>query len=147
MRIIVALLLTAACTTHQHHDPDPEFYGRSWTFTVLGASIEPKKANGQDWDPDLSPPDPFARIYLDGQLLGIAPTIDDTFDPTWNYAPAPQIIFEGSLLSIDLIDSDTFDDDPIFQGCGTALTSATVKAGGASCPSQNGTVDLAITVE
>ena len=86
-------------------------------------------------------------MYLDGTYLGVAPTIDDTYDPTWSYSPAPQIINEGSMLSVDMIDSDSFDDDPIFQGCGIALTSSTVKFGGASCPSQNGTLEIAITVE
>jgi hypothetical protein len=126
---------------------DTSVFGRPWTFTAVSASISATEANGTAWDVDNSAPDPFARLYLDGQLVGTTPEIDDTDSPVWDYSPSPIVIEEGSTLSLDLIDSDTFDDDVIFQGCGIPLTVDFADAGGASCESSQGSLRIAVSVD
>ena len=130
MRIYALIVETAACTTR---DPDPEFYGRPWVFTAVSAAIPSAQSNGAAWDFDNSPPDPYGQIYLDGTFFGATPTIDNTFDPTWNFSFQPTVINEGSSLSIDLFDSDDFDDDQIFRGCEVNLDSHFVKQGDTQC--------------
>ncbi|CAN5228059.1 hypothetical protein BH11MYX1_BH11MYX1_08430 [soil metagenome] len=144
MRSLVLALMATACTTG-HSDPDPEFYGRPWKLTIVDATISDKKAN--DWDPDASDPDPYVQVYLDGDLIGKSPTVDDTLDPTWNYAPPVYVISEGETLSLDLLDSDDSSDHGIFRDCKIALNSNAVKLGTVSCPTQLATVKISITVE
>ncbi len=146
MRYLLLALLASACTSHEHHDPDQSFYGRPWTFTVLGASIADQKADGDDWDPDLSPPDTFVRVTFDGQFIGQTPILDDSYEPTWEYATSPYVVYEGDSLSLDLTDSDDFSDDNIFRDCVVVLNSSVARAGTASCTTGVATVDLAIDV-
>jgi len=137
-----ACLLLAACTTRH----DSNVYGRPWTFTVESASIDTTQANGDAWDPDLSPPDGFVRLYLDGHQFATSPTIDDTYSPHWVYSPTPMVIDAGMTLSIDLIDSDTFDDDPVFLGCDIPLT-PDVAADGAACDGASGSLQIGVAVD
>lgn len=138
-----AVLLLAACTTRHG---DSSVYGRPWTFTVESASIDTTQTNGDPWDPDLSPPDGFARLYLDGTQFAQSPTIDDTYTPHWNYSPTPVVINARETLSIDLIDSDTFDDDPVFFGCDVALT-PDVAVDGATCDGASGSLRIDVFVD
>lgn len=137
-----ACLLLTACTTRH----DSSVYGRPWTFTVESASIDTTQANGDAWDPDLSPPDGFVRLYIDGQQFATSPTIDDSYNPRWDYQPASMVIDQGETLSIDLIDSDTFDDDPVFYDCSIPLL-PDVADGGADCSSASGTVRIGVYVD
>jgi len=130
MRIYALIVVTAACTTR---DPDPEFYGRPWVLTAVTADVQSYQSNGTAWDFDNSPPDPYAKIFLDGVLLGATRTIDDTYDPNWNFSFPPVVVEEGSSVSIDLFDSDDFDDDEVFGGCEVDLNSHFVKQGDTQC--------------
>ncbi len=130
MRIYALIVVTAACTTH---DPDPEFYGRPWVLTAVTADIPSAQSNGASWDFDNSGPDAYSQIYLDGKFFGATPTIDDSYDPTWDFSFPPVVIEEGSSVSIDLFDSDDFDDDEVFGGCEVELDSRFVKQGDTQC--------------
>ena len=76
---------------------------------------------------------PTARSTSTVGSLGATPTIDDTYDPDWNFSFPPVVIEEGSSLSIDLFDSDDLDDDTIFRGCEVDLDSQFVKQGDTTC--------------
>lgn len=127
-----------------NHDKG-DIWDRSWTFVAETASIDHAQSNGDAWDPDLSPPDAFARIYLDGELIGTTQTIDDSYAPHWSYATDAHRVYRGEKLSIDLIDSDTFDDDPIISNCEIVLTDAV--ANGAECDVPPGVFELGVAVD
>lgn len=138
-----AFLLLAACTTRHG---DSSVYGRPWTFVAETATIDRDQSNGDAWDPDLSPPDAYARIYLDGQLIGTTQTVDDSYTPHWSYETSSHVIERGQTISIDLVDSDTFDDDPVFINCEIALT-PDVAANGAECDVPPGVFELGVAVD
>ena len=145
--LFAVLLFASGCMSNEPEGGgDINVFGRAWTFTVVSASISTTKADGTPWDADGSAPDPFAKMYLDGVLVGTTPELEDTFTPTWSYAPAPIVIEAGSDLSLDLIDSDVLDDDVIFSGCDVALTSNVAAAGGAACTGPQGSLQLFIGV-
>jgi hypothetical protein len=140
-------LVAIGCTSNPGGGDDGVSpFGRPWTFTVESASISSTAANGTPWDADNSPPDPFARVYLDGVLIGTPPELQNTLTPVWNYSPSAVVINAGSTLSIDLIDSDVLDDDVIFQGCAIALTENLAAAGGGTCSSPQGSLMHSVSV-
>ena len=94
----MALGAAVGCTTNGNGGFTGDPFGRPWTLTAVSASISTTQANGDAWDADASPPDPFARMYLDGQLVGTTPELQDTFDPVWNYSPSA-IVVELAALS------------------------------------------------
>jgi hypothetical protein len=94
------------------------------------------------WDTDGSAPDPLARIFQNGALIGTTPELEDTLDPTWDYSTNPVVIESSDVVTIDLIDSDLLVDDPIFTKC------AVVFARGASeCTGSQATLQLSIAIE
>jgi hypothetical protein len=93
--------------------------GHAWTITAVGATISPTKTDGSAWDTDGTPPDAYAKMFVDNVLVGTTSQIDDTLEPAWSYTASPVIITADSKLSFELLDADGFTVDTIITDCKT----------------------------
>jgi hypothetical protein len=60
------------------------------------------------------PPDVYARISINGERVGFARVVQDTFTPTWTTAYTPELVLSSATqVEIDAVDADLFHDDPI----------------------------------
>jgi hypothetical protein len=141
--------LIAGCGT----TPNGDIYGRPWRFTAESASIDTTQSNGAAWDPDNSPPDAFVHMYIatfddlgtETDLDVGTSSEDESYVPSWDFSGATAV-FAGDTLSIEVIDSDTFDDDPIVS-CDVDLTRAVADTGEASCSNDQADVHIGVDVE
>ncbi len=83
------------------------------SLTVVGAELPPRKRGGLPWDEDGSGPDPFLRIYRNGQLLWESPVRRNTRAPRWNYTfPKAVRLPPDASLRVELWDADFPSADP-----------------------------------
>ncbi len=83
------------------------------SLTVVGAELPPRKRGGLAWDEDGSGPDPFLRIYRDGELLWESPVRHDTRTPRWDHTfPRAVRLPPGAFLRVELWDADFPRADP-----------------------------------
>jgi len=84
-------------------------------ITFERARIPRKAPDGRPWDEtDDDPPDPVARLILDGKCLIETPVEEDTFTPTWPAQPLVNFrVQPGSHATVELIDRDSISDRPI----------------------------------
>ena len=77
-------------------------------------------ASGQPWDAAGGLPDPFVKITINGTLIGMTSTKQDTLTPAWNEEFTTAVnIPAGSTLLVDVEDSDLTVNDPMFSCQGT----------------------------
>jgi len=58
-------------------------YARQWRLSPLSARISPTDSNGDTWDGDGSPPDPFIVVLVDGTAVLTTQTVQNSLTPTW----------------------------------------------------------------
>jgi hypothetical protein len=81
-----------------------------------GATVPAETRDGRKWGGDLgnSTPDPYAELFLNGQLLLKTPAQSGTMNPTWPNAPAGNFrLSEGDRFRVELWDSRAIHDHPI----------------------------------
>jgi hypothetical protein len=79
-----------------------------YTFRLISADIPPTKLSGLAWDDDGSGPDPFARLYVDNQLVWESAVLENTAKPEWNVVlPRNVLIPSNRQFRIELWDKDT----------------------------------------
>ena len=77
------------------------------------AQVPRTASQGRPWD-DGDPPDPYGRLFVDGERLIETPVLADTFTPAWarprneNY-----LVPKGAVSTVELWDRDTVHDRPI----------------------------------
>ena len=96
-------------------DPD----SRSWMVEVVSAELPSHKPSGAEWDVDwfgYSPPDPFARIQIGGDIR-ITTAIQEAVRPEWyeRFGPfSAQDLRDG--IGLEVWDEDIWEDD-LMGGC------------------------------
>jgi hypothetical protein len=109
-------------TTPLHTVPNPKLSSKErpaalYTFELISAEVPPTKNSGLAWDEDGSPPDPFARLFVDGRLVWESEVKSDQIKPVWHVVlPKNVAIAANSLFRLELWDYDaTISADPIGQ--------------------------------
>lgn len=118
LRVVLLLtLLVAACAyprRETHTVPVPTTMVRAddiprnlWVLQVLEAELPLRTPAGLPWDTDGSGPDPFVRLYLNGQLLWKSAVQNDTHLPVWNATLPRNVVIEGDAqLRLEVWDWD-----------------------------------------
>jgi hypothetical protein len=94
-------------------DPPPKDV--MW-ISLKGASVPAETRDGRKWGNDLTgpKPDPYALLFLNGQLLIKTPAQPGTLNPSWPNAPAGNFrLRDGDRFRVELWDSGTLHDKPI----------------------------------
>jgi hypothetical protein len=85
-------------------------------FVKFKSGTAPATApGGGDWDTwDLSPPDPYVYVYLNGTLFCWTDPAADTFAPAWNATcTSAKAMNAGDVLTFTMFDDDVGTDDKI----------------------------------
>lgn len=88
-------------------------FGRRYGLGLYNVIVPERKLNGDCWDAFCGAPDPFANVYVDGDFVGGAPTIQDTFDARWDIDLGRVTVIDGSQLVIEVFDADVSEHDGI----------------------------------
>ena len=122
-----------------------------WVLRLTSGTIASRKANGDTWDGDGSPPEPKVCLTVNG-VRSCTQTIQDTYSPVWNAAlpAATATALQAGVLG-EYIDEDAFVDDPICSGS-IPVTQDQFKSGiwGFRCTSgtiDTGQVDATLTAQ
>jgi hypothetical protein len=130
LRAIVLVALTAVCTgcpavypeigTALHKAPPdrplepapPE--SLKW-MKIVSAKIPPRARDGRTWDQAFgSPPDPYAKVFVNGVELFRTPAQADTLEPTWPDGPRGNFqVSRQDKLRVEIWDSNPLNDAPI----------------------------------
>lgn len=120
----------------------------SWILRLTSGTVASRKANGDTWDGDGSPPEPKVCLTVNG-TRSCTPTIQDTYSPVWNTAfpAATATALQAGVLG-EYIDVDVIDDDPICMGS-IPVTQDEFRSGvwGFRCTSGIGQVDATLTAQ
>ena len=94
-------------------DPPPPETLR-W-LRILSAKIPPRARDGRTWDQAFgSPPDPYAKLFVNGTELFRTPAQADTIEPTWPTGPRGNFqISPQDKLRVEIWDSNPLNDAPI----------------------------------
>lgn len=85
-----------------------------WTLTIVGAQIPPQQRGARPWDEGGGLPDPYVRIYRDGELVFETPTASDTLQPEWNVTLPRNLYAPGDRsFRFEMWDRDEVGSDPI----------------------------------
>lgn len=82
---------------------------------VVSARIPERARDGRTWDQDPSgPPDPYARVMVNGKEILRTKVQTDTLEPTWPGSPSGNFrIGPDDQLRVELWDSNPINDKPI----------------------------------
>ena len=120
----------------------------TWVLRLTSGSVASRKANGDTWDGDGSPPEPKVCLTVNGSR-SCTPTIQDTYSPVWNtsFAAATATVLQAGVLA-EYTDVDAFVDDPICSGS-IPVTQAEFQSGvwGFRCTSGIGQVEGTLTAQ
>lgn len=118
----------------------------SWVLRLTSGTLTSRRADGDTWDGDGSPPDSKVCLTVNG-VRSCTQAVQDTYSPVWNSAfpAATATALQAGVLG-EYIDEDTFVDDPICSGT-IPVTQAQFKSGvwGFSCASGVGQVEGTLT--
>ena len=120
----------------------------SWVLRLTSGTVASRKASGDSWDGDGSPPEPKVCLTING-VRSCTPTIQDTYSPVWNAAfPAATATALQAGVFSEYIDVDSFFDDPICSGS-IPVTQDEFRRGiwGFRCTSGSGQVDATLTAQ
>jgi hypothetical protein len=83
---------------------------RDWLVDVVAAEVGWTHPDGEDWDPDDSPPDLYVEFGLDGSEGCFTSYVPEAYDPIWDeqcelYVP------EDPIFLVNLWDDDPQEDD------------------------------------
>ena len=106
-----------------HSSPDNP-WDSPWRFELESAVVPATQPNGDQWDPDNSPPDPFTIVYVNDVELDRSPADDQTYTPSWGYRTKSKLIAQGDVIKFEMQDSDDFTNDIIMDCDATALALA-----------------------
>ena len=94
-------------------DLDPPPPSDLWDIRFVQAHVPRTAAQGRPWD-EGNLPDPYARLYLDGQRLIETPVVPDTLKPVWPSPPHNNyVVPKGGMSRVEIWDGDTVHDSPI----------------------------------
>lgn len=117
---------------------------RRYRIGVVAAAYTERDAAGECWDLGCGAPDPFVEIYLDGTLVGTTPTLNDTFNPSWDPIPTADVtVIGGSSVGLTAYDEDVSVNDTAFS-CSTSLTAAVLRSRDVSCSTSTGEIGAVI---
>lgn len=89
-------------------------FPRKYTVTLEKASISGYDSSGKGWDENCAssadktppcPPDPVARMLVDGKVVCETPVMMDNYEPTWNKVCTVNLSAK-SEISFQLVDRD-----------------------------------------
>jgi hypothetical protein len=93
-------------------------FPHKYSITLQKASFGGFNSSGKGWDCDSAgdkappcPPDPVARLLVDGKVVCETTVAQDNYDPTWNKTCEVQLN-ASSQLQIQVVDRDAAGDDP-----------------------------------
>jgi hypothetical protein len=96
------LELPAAGATLQPPPPSSVVWLR-----IAAAHVPAARPNGNPWDDDGSPPDPYVVVRIDGEKILQSSVASDTTDPTWKHGPRGNYeIPDGAKVQIEVLDDD-----------------------------------------
>jgi hypothetical protein len=105
----LGLLVLGACVTNHPGGP----FDSPWSYTIENATVDTVQPNGDNWDPDLSAPDPYVVVYINNVQLDRTPEDDNTYTPDWAYTTRSQLMAPGDTIEFEMQDSDDFTNDII----------------------------------
>ena len=81
---------------------------------IASARVPAARANGNPWDEDGSPPDPYVVLSVDGEKILQSAPISDDVAPTWMKGPHGNFeIPDGAKVHLEVIDDDGLSGDTI----------------------------------
>lgn len=115
MRLLLLLCLVVACVHPQRSTSlspvqnldDIQAPNDLHRLSFVSAIIPPRARGDQPWDEDGSPPDPFVRVYRDGDLIYESDAVDDSIQPRFEDAISENVILPRTAeVRIELWDSE-----------------------------------------
>jgi hypothetical protein len=100
-------------TAEQALDPPPPD-NLAW-MKFESARIPDRTRGGKTWDAAFGKkPDPYAKLFINGQEVWKTPIQSNTLEPTWPNGPKGNLRIEpGDKLRVELWDSNPLNDQPI----------------------------------
>lgn len=120
----------------------------NWVLRLTSGTVAARKANGDTWDGDGSPPEPKVCLTING-IRACTPAIQDTYSPVWNttFPAVTATALQAGVLA-EYIDEDIVADDPICSGS-IPVTKDEFQSGiwGFRCTSGVGQVNATLTAQ
>jgi hypothetical protein len=132
MHAIIACSLLAGCAVRNGADSD--VFGHDFAITVGHAEVAPREPNGTVWDTDGSAPDPYAELFVDGNLILTTRDISDSYTADWT-DQVTRRIDRGTTIELSVWDSDPFVMGDLIAKCGQGASIAAdeLRAGQLTC--------------
>ena len=107
------------------------------------------RADGTAWDSDGSPPDPYAKVYYNDNLITTTQVVSDSFTANWDDALPPFTINRGDTFRADAYDSDPIGDGDFILSCpgqDVEIAADALRAGSIDCTDAGSVMTVEFTM-
>ncbi|MDB4955943.1 MAG: hypothetical protein JWO36_3512 [Myxococcales bacterium] len=132
MHALIACSLLAGCAIHD--SVDAGVFGHDFAITVGHADVAAREPNGTLWDTDGSAPDPYAQLYVDGNVILTTQDVSNSFTADWT-DQVTRRIDRGASIELWVWDSDPLGMGDLIAKCGqgTSIQADELRAGELTC--------------